>query len=248
MERSHVSLQDWAIAIYMHLTSLKGVSSMKLHRDLGVTQKTAWFMLQRIRKAFDNDDEPPMSGPVEVDEAYFGGLRKNMSNAKRKELADAGRGTAGKAAVVGAKDRATNTVRTKVVTDTTGATLQGFVHRHTAPGAQVFTDEAAAYAGLRRGFAHAAVNHSVGEYVRGKAHTNGIESFWATLRRAYKGVYHKLAPKHLHRYAADFAARHGIRGLDTIEMMGYTAGAMRGKRLTYAALIADNGLASGARG
>lgn len=247
MERSRVSLRDWAIAIYLHLASLKGVSSMKLHRDIGVTQKTAWFMLQRIRKAFDGDDEPPFSGPVEVDEAYFGGKRANMSNAKRKELADMGRGTAGKTAVVGAKDRASNKVRAKVVTDTTGATLQGFVRRNTTPGAQVFTDEATAYIGLRHDFDHAAVNHSVGEYVRGMVSTNGMESFWAALRRAYKGVYHKISAKHLGRYVADFAGRHGIRGHDTIDMMGYLAGGMRGKRLTYRALIADNGLASGAR-
>ena len=154
MERSRVSLRDWAIAIYLHLTSLKGVSSMKLHRDIGVTQKTAWFMLQRIRKAFDGDDEPPFSGPVEVDEAYFGGLRKNMSNKKRAELADTGRGTVGKTAVVGAKDRASNKVRVKVAADTTGKTLQGFVRQHTAPGAKVYTDEATAYIGLGRDFDH----------------------------------------------------------------------------------------------
>lgn len=245
MERSKVSLRDWAVAIYLHLTSLKGVSSMKLHRDLGVTQKTAWFMLARIRKAFDDDDEPPFGGPIEVDEAYFGGKRANMSKAKRESLK--GRGTVGKTAVVGAKDRESNTVRARVVTETTGETLQGFVRDNTAPGAKVFTDEATAYAGLGRDFDHEAVNHSVGEYVRGMATVNGIESFWATLRRAYKGVYHKISPKHLERYVGDFAGRHGIRGRDTIDMMAYVADGMRGKRLTYAALIADNGLESGAR-
>ena len=140
---------------------------MKLHRDLGVTQKTAWIMLRRIRKAFDGGDEPPFSGPVEVDEAYFGGLRKNMSKARRKKLE--GRGTVGKTAVVGAKDRTSNKVRVKVAPDTTGKTLQGFVRQHAEPGAIVYTDEATAYIGLGRDFDHEAVNHSVGEYVRGAA-------------------------------------------------------------------------------
>ncbi len=218
---------------------------MKLRRDLGVTQKTAWIMLQRIRKAFDGGDEPPFSGPVEVDEAYFGGLRKNMSKARRKKLE--GRGTVGKTAVVGAKDRTSNKVRVKVAPDTTGKTLQGFVRQHAEQGAIVYTDEATAYIGLGRDFDQEAVNHSVGEYVRGMASTNGMESFWAALRRAYKGVYHKISAKHLGRYVNDFAGRHGVRSRDTIDMMGHLASDMKGKRLTYKDLIADNGLDSGAR-
>ena len=118
------------IAYYLHLTSLKGVSSMKLHRDLGVTQKTAWFMLQRIRKAFESDDdEPPFSGPVEVDEVYFGGLRKNMHKDKREELD--GRGTVGKEIVVGVKDRETNTVRARHVQSADTASLAGFAASNT---------------------------------------------------------------------------------------------------------------------
>ena len=244
MEESRLPLRKWVWAIYLHLTSLKGVSSMKLHRDIGVTQKTAWFMLQRIRAAFDNDDEPPFGGPVEVDEAYFGGLRKNMSNAKRKE--QAGRGTVGKTVVVGAKDRETKKVIARVIPNTEKPTLHGFIRDRALPGATVYTDEHRSYAGMPE-FTHEAVNHSVGEYVRGMASTNGMESFWATLRRAYQGVYHKISPKHLDRYVGDFAARHGVRDADTIDMMGALAGGMVGKRLTYAALIADNGLPSGAR-
>ena len=248
MENSRLGYRKWVWAIYLHLTSLKGVSSMKLHRDIGVSQPTAWYMLQRIRKAFERgDDEPPFSGPAEVDEVYFGGIRKNMSNAKRKALteAGAGRGTVGKTAVVGVKDRASGQIRTEVVERTDAQTLQRFVRKHVAPGATVYTDEAAAYRGMP--FDHEAVNHSVGEYVRGMVHVQGAESFWAHLRRAHKGVYHKISPKHLQRYVADFAARHGIRSLDTIEQMAYAANAMVGKRLPYKALIADNGLASGAR-
>ena len=245
MENSRLGYRKWVWAIYLHLTSLKGVSSMKLHRDIGVSQPTAWYMLQRIRKAFErDDDEPPFSGPAEVDETYFGGLRKNMGREKRAELT--GRGAVGKTAVAGVKDRATGEVRTRVVERTDARTLQRFVREHVAPGATLYTDEAAAYRGMSE-FDHETVVHSVGEYVAGMAHVNGMESFWSVLKRAHKGVYHKISPKHLHRYAADFAARHGVRGLDTIEQMAYAANAMVGKRLPYKALIADNGLPSGAR-
>lgn len=218
---------------------------MKLHRDLGVTQKTAWFMLQRIREAFKrDDDDDPMGGPVEVDKTYIGGRRKNMPKAKRKGLT--GRGAVGKAAIVGMKDRKTNRVQAEAVQSTDGPTLQGFISDYADPWAKVYTDDARAYWGMP--FDHEAVRHSAGEYVRGMAHTNGIESFWSVLKRAHKGVYHKFSVKHLQRYVTDFAGRHNIRELDTLTQIGYITKGMIGKRLTYESLIADNGLASGARG
>ena len=127
MGDSRLPLRKWAFAIFLEVTSLKGVSSMKLHRDLGITQKSAWFMLHRIREAFAAEKDFRFTGPVEVGETYFGGKRRNMSNAKRKALADTGRGAAGKVAVVGVKDRATKQVSAKVVTSTDAETLQGFV-------------------------------------------------------------------------------------------------------------------------
>ena len=149
MAHSKVPLHKWAIAIYLCLTSLKSISSMKLHRDLGVSQPTAWFMLHRIREAWaGGSGEGGYSGPVEVDESYFGGRRRNMSNSKRKTLADTGRGPVGKVAVVGAKDRASNQVAAKVVRNTDAETLQGFVSDHAAEGATVFTDDATAYDSL----------------------------------------------------------------------------------------------------
>jgi len=243
MERSKISMQKWVIAIYLHMTSLKGVSSMKLHRDIGVTQKTAWFMLQRIREAFKRDDDDNMGGPVEVDETYVGGRRKNMPKSRRKQLE--GRGPVGKAAVVGARDRETNRVEARVVERTDARTLQGFIASHVVAGAKVYTDDATAYQGMP--FDHESVCHSAGEYVRGMVHTNGIESFWSMLKRAHKGVYHKFSVKHLQRYVTDFAGRHNVRAMDTLAQMDRVVAGMVGKRLTYKALIADNGLPSGAR-
>lgn len=245
LERSNIPLKKWAIAIYLCLTSLKSVSSMKLKRDLKISQKSAWFMLHRIREAWapreDNGDS--FSGPVEVDEAYFGGRRRNMSTKQRKSLT--GRGAVGKTAVIGAKDRATNQVRAKVVQRTDAESLQGFVLENTEPAAQVYTDEATAYWGLDR--KHRAVKHSVGEYVSGMVHTNGIESFWCMLKRAHKGTFHKLSPKHLQRYVSEFAGRHNIRNLDTLAQMHNTVIRLVGRNLLYRDLVADNGLDSGAR-
>ena len=243
MEGSPLPLRKWVWAIYLHLTSLKGVSSMKLHRDIGVTQKTAWFMLQRIRKAFDrNDDDPPFAGPVEFDETYVGGKRKNMPRAKRAALT--GRGGAGKVTVAGAKDRATKRVSAAIVPATDGATLPGLVRARAEAGAKVYTDDATAYRGMPE-FKHEAVNHSVGEYVRGMAHTNGIESFWAMLKRGYQGTYHHMSSKHLHRYIAEFSGRHNIRNAETLNQMAELAYNMASKRLTYQTLIAGNGLSGG---
>ena len=245
LERSKVSLRQWLFAIYLEMTSLKGVSSMKLHRDIGVTQKTAWFMLHRIREAWAAESETLFTGPVEADETYVGGRRANMSKAKRKTLT--GRGAVGKEAVVGTKDRETNRVAVRHIQHTDGPHIAGFVVEKTAPGATVYTDESAAYNALGSSFDHESVNHSAGEYVRQAAHINGIESFWSMLKRAHKGVYHKLSAKHLDRYVREFAGRHNVRESNTVDQMGAVVAGMVGKRLMYRDLIADNGLSSGAR-
>ena len=243
MEGSKLGFQVWMVATFLLSTNLKSVSSMKLHRDLDITQKSAWFLAHRLRRALDRDGDM-FAGPVEVDETYFGGKRRNMSNAKRKELAGTGRGAVGKVAVVGMKDRETKHVRARVVEATDKPTLQGFVVEHTAPGATVYTDEASE--GLP--FKHESVKHSVSQYVRGMAHTNGAESFWSMLKRAHMGTFHKMSPKHLNRYVDEFAGRQNVREDDTIDQLGAMVLGMEGKRLTYAILIADNGLDSGARG
>ena len=250
MQASKIPLRKWAIAIYLCLTSLKSVSSMKLQRDIGVSQPTAWFMLHRIREAWGDDGgaDDPFDGPVEVDETYFGGKRRNMSNAQRRELAKAGagRGAVGKVAVVGAKCRASNQVRAEVVEATDKATLHDFVEDSAEKGATVFTDDAAAYGGIP--FDHESVKHSVSKYVRDMAHTNGIESFWSMLKRAHKGTFHKISPKHLQRYVSEFAGKHNIRQSGTLAQMRDTVARLVGRRLLHRDLIADNGLSSGANG
>ena len=214
--------------------------------DLKISQKSAWFMVHRIREAWmpKVGDGTPFEGPVEADETYMGGKRKNMSNAKRAELADTVRGAVGKVAVVGVKDRDTNHVAAQVVPDTTKATLQGFVTDHIAPGAKVYTDEASTYDGLAN---HESVKHSVAEYVRDHAHTNGVESFWSMLKRAHTGTFHKMSPKHLDRYVQEFAGKHNVRDSDTLDQMREVVTRLMGRTLGYRRLVRDNGLSSGAR-
>ena len=240
MEGTKMKYRVWAIGIYLFTTNIKGVSSMRLHRELGIGQKAAWFMLQRLRKAMEMQTAP-FSGPVEVDETYIGGKRKNMPNRKRKELT--GRGATGKAAIVGVKDRATNKVTAEVIERTDAPTLKGFVAENVVKGSTIYTDDFPAYRGLPN---HEAVKHSVSQYVNDQAHTNGVESFWSLLKRGYHGTYHKMSPKHLDRYVKEFAQRHNIREADTEEQMELVVQGMARKRLRYSELIADNGLPNGA--
>ena len=234
MQSSKLGLQKWAIAIYMVTTGLKGVSSMKLHRELGIRQSSAWHMLQRIREAF-NEGSLKMAGPVEVDETYIGGKESNKHASKKLK---AGRGAVGKTAVVGAKDRETGKVKAQVVEKTDAETLQGFVLDHVLFGTPLYTDENRAYKGLEYIYDHETVKHSVAEYVREQAHTNGIESFWSMFKRGFNGVYHQMSKKHLHRYVNEFTGRHNIRSLGTLDQMAAIVRGMDQKRLRYADLIA----------
>ena len=234
MQNSNLGCQVWVLASYLLSTGIKGTSSMKLHRDLGITQKSAWHLAHRIRESWTKD-KGLFSGPVEVDETYIGGKEKNKRNSKK---VNAGRGAVGKTPVAGAKDRETNRVSATVIQGTTQEELEGFIQDRVEPGSTVYTDDHGGYNRLWLDFEHASVRHSVREYVKGQAHTNGIESFWAMLKRGYYGTYHRMSEKHLQRYVNEFPGRHNIRHLDTIDQMASVAKGMDGKRLRYKDLIA----------
>ena len=234
-------------ASHLHVTHLKGISRLKLHQAIGVSQPAAWYLRQRIRQAFDDrDDHGPFHGPVAVDASYVGGQRAHRSNAKRK--AQTGRGTAGQTAVVGMKDRGTHQVRAQVVAATDKPTLQGFVASHVRLGAPVYTDAAAAYQGLPAlCYRHESVQHAAGEYGQAGSHTNGMESFRSLLQRGDIGVCHKMSPKHLDRDGAEFRGRHNSRRSDTRRPRARVGEGTVGKRLRYHILTADNGRPNGAR-
>ena len=233
MQSSKLGYQVWAIATYLMATNLKGVSSMKLHRDLSITQKSAWHLAHRLRAALTAKNRSQFAGPVEADESFFGGKAKNMHSKKRKELT--GRGAADKVAVAGVKDRATRKVRATVVKPDSPP-LKTFVRSHTVRGVTVYTDEASSYRGMPN---HESVTHGAGEYVRGDVTINGMESFWSMLKRGYIGVFHRLSREHLHRYVGEFEGRHNIRDEDTIDQMESIAHGSEGKQVRYRDLVAQ---------
>ena len=227
MHNSQLGCQTWLLALYLLCTNLKGVSSMRLHRELDITQKAAWHLAHRIRKAMEQGGFS-FDGPVEADETYVGGKRKNMHQWQRDQLE--GRGASGKIAVAGIKDRNSNLVAVKMVHSTDRKTLHGFIEENVKAGAMVYTDEARAYLGLKK-HQHKAVKHSMGQFVKGLAHTNGIESHWSMFKRGYHGTYHKMSMKHLPRYISEFSRRHNDRVLDTMAQMEAVAANMGTKRL-----------------
>jgi transposase-like protein len=235
-ERSHVPLHKWIYAMYLVVTARKGISSMQLAKEIGVTQKTAWFMLQRLREACSGKMDK-LSGLVEVDECFVGGKEANKHEWKKLR---AGRGSVGKTAVVGLRERGGRVIAYPVE-NTDKEALQGAVLDNVEIGSQVMTDEASGYQGMDGLFySHEKVNHGAGEYKRNAVHTNGIESVWALLKRGIYGTWHHISAKHTGRYVnevtfrlnAGNVARHTFERLDSFIL------AVDGQRLTYARLTA----------
>lgn len=232
LAESKIPLRKWLMAIYMLHTARKGVSSVQLGKELGVTQKTAWFLNHRIREAMKHRGGL-FSGEIEVDEAYMGGKEASKHASKRKHL---GRGPSGKQPVFGMHQRSGG-VRAFPIDGTDRVKLQSAIVENVKRGSTIYSDSHAGYEGLR-GYSHFAVAHSVGEYVRGQAHTNGIESFWALLKRGYVGVYHQMSVQHLHRYVNEFAYRQNTVHCDTLACLNGTIDGMSGRRLSYKELTA----------
>lgn len=235
MEDSPVGLGKWLMAMWMVANCKNGVSSYEIHRALGVTQKTAWFLDHRIRLMLGDDyASGKLSGEVEADETFIGGKARNMDVSKR-ERRITGTGGKDKTAVMGLLERG-GKVRTKVVSTRRKKELQAEVKKHVEAGSALYTDSLPSYSGLAQEYAHQVVDHAV-EYVNGRIHTNGLENFWSLLNRGINGTYVSIEPFHLFRYLDEQTFRFNNRKFSDAQRFDLAARGMVGKRLTYTGLI-----------
>ena len=232
LERNKVDPRKWLFAAYLMLTARKGISSMQLSKELAVAQITAWFMLHRLREACATA-AIELAGHVEVDETFVGGLEKNK-HGKQRTRRKHGKPPE-KAVVLGMRQRGGKTVA-RTVESTDRLTLWTEIQKTVKKGSTLYTDDHSSYKGIeRKQYQHEALNHRANEYVKGMAHTNGIESVWAVLKRGLEGTFHQVSTKHLDRYVDEFAFRlsEGACSVDTVDRMDALFRAMIGKRLTF---------------
>lgn len=230
MEDSPIGFDKWLAAIWMIANDKNGISSYEIARGLGITQKSAWFLLHRIRLAMQTGTFEKLAGPVEADETFIGGKASNMHEWKREQKIK-GRGGVGETIVMGILERR-GEVRAQVVPDREGETLQGIVREHVKAGASVYTDSLTSYAGLSADYVHDFVNHTE-EYVRGAVHTNGIENFWSLLKHGLKGTYVSVEPFHPFRNVDEQSFRFNNRKTNEAERFLKTCRSISGRRVTY---------------
>lgn len=235
-EDSPLPLSKWFVAVWCIANAKNGISSCELHRAIGVTQKTAWFMLHRIRLAMKTQSfQKQIKGEIEGDECFIGGKLSNMHKRKRAQKPK-GRGTVGKAVVQGLIERG-GEARVRVVKDQKRSTLQPIIREHVEPGSAVYTDTLKSYEGLSDQYIHAMIDHAI-QYVNGRVHTNCMENFWSLLKRALMGTYVRVSPEHLDRYLDEQTMRFNARKGDDQSRFQKVMARTPGRRLTYGALTA----------
>jgi transposase-like protein len=238
MEDSPIPLDKWLITLWMLVSCKNGISSYEVHRSIDVTQKSAWFMLQRLRLALRDGMGGKLSGEVEADETFIGGKARNMhKSVHSRRISGGGRNIQDKIIVMGLLERG-GKVRTQIIPDRQKPTLHPIVREHVEPGAALITDEMAGYKGLGKEYVHQIIDHAV-QYVSGRIHTNGMENFWSLLKRGLGGTYISVEPFHLFRYLDEQVFRYNYRGtkknpLKDADRFALALSQIAGKRLTYA--------------